>query len=117
MFEEESKCRCTEAYFTPLGCSGTKLIPATTLQPNSPELGCVRAGNCHKSPGAPLSTALRRLMAADTGAANSEDFCGGAGKAMCEEFVIKSYTGTIIKCWKEAEVLFHNIDTLRSVLW
>ena len=98
-----------------MGCLGTKLIPATTIQPNSPELHCVRGGNCHKSPGAPLSAAWRRLMAADTRAANSEDFCGGAGTAMCEEFMIKSYTGTIIKYWKDAEVLFHNADTLRSV--
>lgn len=115
MLEEESKCRCTEAYFTPLGCLGTKLTAATTSQPNSPELHCVRAGNCHKSPGALLSAAEKRLMAADTGAANSEDFCGGAGTAMHEEFVIKSCTGTIIKYWKDAEVLFHNADTLRSV--
>lgn len=34
---------------------------------------------------------------------------------MREEFVIKSYAGTIIKCCKDAEVLFHNADTLRSV--
>lgn len=54
-------------------------------------------------------------MAADTGAANSEYFCGGAGIAIRKEFVIKSYTGTVIKCWKDAEVLFHNADTLRSV--
>lgn len=54
-------------------------------------------------------------MAADTRAANSEDFCGGAGTAMHKEFVIKSYSGTIIKCWKDAEVLFYNADTLRSV--
>lgn len=86
-----------------------------TIQPNSPELRCVRGGNCHKSSGAPLSAAQRRLMAADTRAANSEDFCGGAGTAMHKEFVIKSYSGTIIKCWKDAEVLFYNADTLRSV--
>lgn len=54
-------------------------------------------------------------MAADIGPANSEDFCGGAGTATREEFVTKSYTGAIIKCWKDAEVLFHNTDTLRSV--
>lgn len=54
-------------------------------------------------------------MAADIGAANSEDFCGGAGTATHEEFVIKSYTGAIIKCWGDAKVLFHNTDTLRSV--
>lgn len=34
---------------------------------------------------------------------------------MHKEFVIKSYSGTIIKCWKDAEVLFYNADTLRSV--
>lgn len=54
-------------------------------------------------------------MAADTRAANLEDFCGGAGTATREEFVIKSYTGAIIKCCEDAEVLFHNADTLRSV--
>lgn len=54
-------------------------------------------------------------MAADTGAANSDNFCGGAGTAMCEEFVTKSYTGTIMKCWKDTEVLFHLADALRSV--
>lgn len=115
MLYKESKCRCTQAYFTPLGCLVTKLIPATTIQPNSPELRCIRAGNCHKSPGVLLSAAQRRLMAADTRAANLEDFCGGAGTAMCEEFVMKSFIGTIIQCWKDAEVLFHNTDTLRSV--
>lgn len=54
-------------------------------------------------------------MAGDIGAANSEDFCGGAGTATPEEFVIKSYSGAITKCWRDAKVLFHSADTLRSV--
>lgn len=54
-------------------------------------------------------------MAADIGAANAEDFCGVAGTATHEEFVVKSRTGAIIKCWKDTEVLFCNTDTLRSV--
>jgi len=114
VLEEENKCTCADVYFTSLGCLGTKKTLATAIQPNPPELHCVRAGNCHKSPGALLSAA-QRLMAADTGAANSEDFCGGAGTAMCEEWVMKSYAGTRIKCWKDAEVFFHIADTLRSV--
>lgn len=57
-------------------------------------------------------------MAADTRAANLEDFCGRAGTAMRKELVIKSYAGAITKCWKGDEVPFHNSDTLRSVwLW
>lgn len=46
-------------------------------------------------------------MAADIGAASSEDFCGGPGTVTREEFVIKSYTGAIIKRWKDAELLQH----------